>query len=397
MRRYSLVFLALLSIILILTTNSHDTNTTHETNARTDCQNGPNGLEWVGAQQTCIESREFVGERCFFTFVPECAEEDAPLVFDIHGFSYCPYYSTIYTGWIEKANENCFVLVLPLGVTDPEIADETCWGFPGGLKDDNVEADSCCCRKNNEPVVTDDEAFLRQVAAVTTQELPIKTSNKVTIDTKRIYMAGHSNGCIASISMAAMHSDLVAAVGCHSGTAIVPFPESYSPTPMFLIRGKNDKVVDYNGGFFFGALQVHGLVSDANGCTVSNQEYLLGDDNNVTEYTSSSCTNNASVVLYAIDGVGHFPYVDAYAEGFNEEGNLPTKVDTTQLAWDFMKSNSLEDAPELIVYGAGETGGGSSEDAGTVIGSLEKSYSGTLNVSFACLLVAAMFTTNLFS
>ena len=120
---------------------------------------------------------------------------------------------------------------------------------------------SCCCG-NNWPVTirtTDDMSFLRNVAALTVEKVPItSSSNSVAIDTKRIYMVGHSNGCIASIGMGMMHSDLVAAVGCHSGTTFRDFPTGadskqkchytypYIPTPMIMVHGKKDNVVDYS-------------------------------------------------------------------------------------------------------------------------------------------------------
>jgi poly(3-hydroxybutyrate) depolymerase len=74
----------------------------------------PDALAWIGAKHTCIESTAYEGKRCFYTYVPECAGEDAPLVFDIHGHSSLPFLSSVYTGWVTKATENCFVLVLPL-------------------------------------------------------------------------------------------------------------------------------------------------------------------------------------------------------------------------------------------------------------------------------------------
>ena len=46
---------------------------------------GPSALAYIGAKQTCIKSTSYPGERCFYTFIPDCAGEDAPLVFDIHG------------------------------------------------------------------------------------------------------------------------------------------------------------------------------------------------------------------------------------------------------------------------------------------------------------------------
>ena len=65
------------------------------------------------AKRTCIESTANDGKRCFYTYIPDCAGENTPLVFDIHGYGSCPFFSFVYTGWKTKADENCFVLVWP--------------------------------------------------------------------------------------------------------------------------------------------------------------------------------------------------------------------------------------------------------------------------------------------
>merc|ERR1711920_414062 len=91
-----------------------------------------------------------------------------------------------------------------------------------------------------------------------------------------------------------------------------------------------------------GAPTTHELISQANGCTEYNEKTMVDSMNDVTEYMSTSCVNNASVTLYALKGVGHNPYMG--------DGELsPVNVDTTQKAWDFMKQYSLETAPDLIV------------------------------------------------
>lgn len=53
-------------------------------------------------------------ERCFYTYIPECASEDSPLVYDLHGFGGCPEIQFEFSGWKEIADEQCFVLVLPV-------------------------------------------------------------------------------------------------------------------------------------------------------------------------------------------------------------------------------------------------------------------------------------------
>eukprot|EP00980_Cylindrotheca_fusiformis_P005393 scaffold1147_cov126-Cylindrotheca_fusiformis.AAC.11 len=319
------------------------------------CDNGPDGLAQYGAQQTCIESPDFRGERCFYTLIPDCAGEDSPLVYDMHAFTGCPSFTVTYSGWKEKAEENCFVVVYPLGTTDPGFVDAPCWGLQGGLQLENGTASPpCCCLKDSVPVPNDDEGpFLRQVAAVLSRDVPIQTSGNVTIDTKRIYMAGHSNGCMASLYMAGQYSDMVAAVGCHAGIGVSPISEeTYNPRPIAMVHGTIDTALGYNYSVLdlFSALDTYNILSNLNECTTYNETTLdNGDDYTVTLMASINCTNNASVVMYAMDNVGHFPYPGEEFASFNGPGAAAVVVDTTQWMWDFVKQYSLAESPNLVV------------------------------------------------
>lgn len=256
------------------------------------------------------------------------------------------------------AQEHCFVLVYPLGTTDPDVADLTCWGLPGGAKDEfGEEAFSCCCSRGIRPVITQDAAFFRQIAAATTRDVPIQTLNRVTIDTKRIYLAGHSNGCMAAISIAAQGSDFIAAVGCHAGSAITAFPEEYydNPTPMALVHGTKDRVVPYDGSFLFHSAETtHSIISKANECTNFQEtkiEDYMGSSNTVTEFSSTGCRKDADAILYAVEGAGHSPYLDA--DTFRRD-EVPTRFDSTKLMWDFVKEYSLDVDPSLEVQTTGQ-------------------------------------------
>jgi len=306
-----------------------------------------------GVTKTCIESTAYDGQRCFYTYTPECAGVDSPLVFNLHGFLSCPAELFTYSGWNIKADENCFVLVLPHGNINPEVAG-SCWAVPGGLEDETVDdftSNGCCCTEPGsiiplEPSDTDDTIFLRQVASRVVQDVDKSTSSSVTIDTKRIYFAGHSNGCFMSTYMAAVASDMVAAVACHAGGALASIPDSYSPTPIWMVHGTRDIIIDYNGNFLFrGQRSTHEILANKNGCTETDEIFDDSTSNSYSILTSSSCTNNATVVLVTIDNADHIPYL-----GVSQTGDLIGKelvLDTTQMAWDFVKSYSLNDPPDL--------------------------------------------------
>ena len=150
-------------------------------------------------------------------------------------------------------------------------------------------------------------------------------------------MTGHSNGCYASLTMAAVHSDLVAAVGCFSGVAQTPFPSSYQPTPTWVVHGTSDTLVPYDGRRrALSAMETHQKFAEANGCTTKTEILIDNGGNPGTRYISDGCVNGATVELLSLQNVGHFTY---------ENDNGSTKIDTVKMAWQFMSQYALPDRP----------------------------------------------------
>ena len=109
------------------------------------CDRGPDafGEAAKSIPQTCIDV-SFGGEiteRCFYTYIPEtCAEiAKAPLVVDSHGTGSCALWSAGYTGWLEKAEEECMVVVWPSGQENRLFG--SCFDVPGLLPSSDVPGD----------------------------------------------------------------------------------------------------------------------------------------------------------------------------------------------------------------------------------------------------------------
>lgn len=340
-------------------------------------------------EHTCIDNTgyRYTDKRCFYTYIPDCATVDSPLVYDIHGVSLCPLWNFETTGWIQKAIEQCFVIVWPVGNTDPTMSAFSCFALEGGYDttdaakqhqgdggDDvdvvlpgiEYETEDCCCFNFNgprsEPSVFDDLTFLRNVAAVAVDEVSTRTNGAVTIDATRIYMGGHSNGCAAGLAMAATHSDMVAAVCCHSPALITPFPDdgSYEPVPIWLTHGKMDGTVEYHGAFPDGtdapkynpgAEQMNSLLGIANGCTAMSSNAGVDStptsNGSYTYYTQENCGNGSAVKLLSLDTAGHTPFLGADLFQGDYDGAVVATVDTTQHAWEFCSSHSKSTEPVL--------------------------------------------------
>jgi len=334
------------------------------------CDTSPDALTKAYGKeipQTCIEVPNDKGEfdeRCFYSYLPEgCADnEKVPLVMDVHGMGSCPLYSAGYTGWMQKAEEECFVVVWPSG--KEKILQPRCFNTPGlldikeiaGIEDESDEEFAtmpCCC--------LDDETFLPAEKA--TDPLFLKMAidhvvesmngDSVSIDTNRIYMAGHSNGCMMSLAMAALYSDTVAAVCCHAGSLMTPFPIDYSPVPIWMVHGMKDDIVPYEGKTMFpnwpglGALgflsmdQTLNYLGDQNECLDQEEEEVSDADGIIGKVIKrTNCERDARVEVVALFEGGHNPYITPIL-------GESTTIDTTAMAWDFCSSHSKGPQPVL--------------------------------------------------
>jgi poly(3-hydroxybutyrate) depolymerase len=295
------------------------------------------------------------------------------------------------TGWVQKAVENCFVVVWPVGNNEPSLSFLSCFALDGGFSvtdaakeyaesdmavgtedyqaENEYETRDCCCNFGSDPKeasVFDDTTFLRNVAAVVVDKVEQESNYTVTIDTKRIYMGGHSNGCTAALAMAAVHSDMVAAVCCHSPALVTPFPSdgSYSKqaVPIWLAHGKYDGTVDYHGDFnggnnyIPGAEQTNELLGAVNNC---NEKIAVKGPNGAYSTTVQyDCDNDdARVVLMSLETAGHTTYMGGDLFFGDLDGAQVTSIDTTQKAWEFCSEYARASEPILELVLPGENSG----------------------------------------
>lgn len=325
------------------------------------------GIQNAKVPQRCVpDPTDATKTRCYYVYLPEGLDGEVPLVMDIHGSGSCPVFSSAYTGWAQQALEHQFVLIYPVGVTDPEISDISCWALEGGAKvggESSTTPTDCCCVKETffgfgaelvPPQETMDTEILKSMFddVVTNMNDILPTSN-VTIDTTRIYVTGHSNGCIASMALAAVYSESIAAVACYGGSLVTEFAANYSATPVFSVHGLLDGEIPLDG-LEFGSLldgvvgvlpatrDVFHYVADKNGCSpdILWDNTTLGADVGTIQ-SRVGCTNDANVTLVLLNTAGHTPYLGANDDLSLNPGAMPTTVDTTAMGWEFISQFRL--------------------------------------------------------
>jgi polyhydroxybutyrate depolymerase len=111
--------------------------------------------------------------------------------------------------------------------------------FPSGL-DRSWNATNACCDWAGK---NDDSTYLRN--------LILWAQKEYSIDKKKVYVTGLSNGGFMSYRMAQDHSDLIAAIVPFAGVGYKKWPTKPSgPVSVLHIHGTKDETVKWNGGRF---------------------------------------------------------------------------------------------------------------------------------------------------
>ena len=143
------------------------------------------------------------------------------------------------------------------------------------------------------------------------------------IDGSRIYLTGLSNGCAMAQRIANEASDLITAAACMSLHLLTEIDADYTAVPVMTIMGTNDDLYLANEEMP-GAVENFERWRQMNNCQGA-YEVTWSSGESVT-WTYKDCDNQTEVALVTIDDGGHVLYQSEQ-----------TNINTTQLAWDFMK------------------------------------------------------------
>ncbi len=188
-------------------------------------------------------------------------------------------------------------------------------------------AGRCCGQAVKQDV--DDVSFI--------QKMIDDINARYLIDTRRVYVAGHSNGAMLAYRVACEIPDKIAAVIAVSGTLAVDSCDGAKDVPVLHIHGDQDRNIPFGGGMGEDSLAgvAHRSVPDtitlltrARGCAAPEHKTLNG----IIETTSYTCKSGAPVLLYVIKGGGH-PWPGG--AGRNNTSPIDGSVSASKLAWEF--------------------------------------------------------------
>lgn len=240
--------------------------------------------------------------RPFATVVPVgyARGTPTPLVVLLHGFTATAATQDAYFKLSALAQTRTFLLALPDGTVDG--AGQHFWNA----------TDACCAFGQT----VDDVAYLTAVI----HDLQARFS----VDPKRIFLVGHSNGAFMSHRMACDRSELIAGIVALAGDvwADTARCNPTGPVNVLQVHGTLDAVIQYNGGVALAGQPPYPAAETSvatwaakNHCTGTQLEPIGGDLDLVTDLVFSEtqrenftgCPDGAAAELWRIRGGSHIP------------------------------------------------------------------------------------------
>ena len=240
-----------------------------------------------------------VAVRPYSEFVPSSysSKSPAPLVVLLHGYGSSGKQQETYMNFSAVAEQRGFILAYPDGTVDA--TGKQFWN-----------ATEVCC---NFFMDVDDDAYL--ISMLNEME------SKYSIDRKRIYFVGHSNGGFMSYRMACKHSDRIAAIASLAGATFLNSSDcaAKDPVSVLQVHGTSDTTILYNGGAILGRQYPSATASATQWATFdqcSNNAVpradkldlvttIAGSETSITSW--NNCRNGTEVELWTLDQGGHVP------------------------------------------------------------------------------------------
>lgn len=259
-----------------------------------------------------------------------------PIVISLHGLGGTGAIQEKLTGFNEVADKNDFVVVYPDGENKK-------WVFiKPGLNFANK-------------FFSDDFGFV--------EKLIDNLKSKISIDEKKIYLTGISNGAFFAVMLAHEMRDIFAAIAPVSGTIGKNIFEKFNAPdiPMIYFHGTNDKIVNFNGGNFvsqkIGYTSAEDFVAwwtKGNNCKDKPEpEEIINpkeDGTSVKKILYKDNKNKTYVTFYKIEGGGHtWP-----GGSFQPEkllGKTSYDISASELIWQFFSNFSKEEKKEELKSG----------------------------------------------
>ena len=227
--------------------------------------------------------------RQYYLYEPDLLEENAPLVFVMHGYGGSANGILSYSGMNTIADQYGFAVCYPNGTIDQ--SGNRFWNVGYNMH-------------QNETV--DDVDFLSSLAQYLQEEYNLSSQNT--------FATGMSNGGDISYMLACQAPNIFSAIAPVAGCMMTWIFESCDPSlsvPVLEIHGTNDNVTWWEGdpndlggwGPYIGTEEGIDFWVDINAC--SSSEDIPVPNTNTINHRYFDCNDNTEVWLYEVVGGGH--------------------------------------------------------------------------------------------
>jgi polyhydroxybutyrate depolymerase len=268
-------------------------------------------------------------KRTYLVHVPKDYDpkKPTPVVLALHGAAMNGTMMVWFSGLNQKSDEAGFIVVYPSGTGTNPFLTWNAGGFRGKMAAGKA----------------DDVAFIG--------ELLDDLGTVTTVDDKRVYACGMSNGGMMCYRLAAELSDRIAAVAPIAGTIAIDESKPKRPVPVIHFHGSNDTIVRFEmaKGRTPAFVKLKGVEESVqtwvklNGCDETPKVETLskeGDEMKVTRTTYGGGKDGSAVVLVVIEGGGHTWPGQKPPVGFI--GKSATNVSANDLMWEFFQKHKLK-------------------------------------------------------
>jgi polyhydroxybutyrate depolymerase len=262
------------------------------------------------------------------TYTPEIS---SPLLIALHGISGWDLQFMYNTEFNNLAEANGFIVAYPNG--NAELVDnKVIRSWNGG---------SCCAisQRNN----SDDLSYIKNLID--------DVSSRYSINSKRVYLTGHSNGSMLAQKLACQLSNKIAAVAVVAGRLLLDTCNPESPVSVLQIYGTADTLNPENGGttnytvgtytYQFSSRPVMNsvqMLAVANGCSTNFSENKNVSNKDLTISTWPDCKNGVVVSAIKIAGASHawMGHPPQSADSIKLLGEPYMKLDASKVIWAFL-------------------------------------------------------------
>ncbi len=256
-------------------------------------------------------------KRAYNLHVPSSynSKKPIPLVLAFHGVGGNGKEMAKMTGLSQLAEQSGFIVVYPDAIRNH-------WD----------------ARRSNQPETTNDVGFI--------SALIDDLGQRYTLDPRRIYVTGFSNGGTFAHRLACELSNKITAIAAISAT----MPENVSrtcqpvkPISVLLMHGTNDAIIPY-GPPGKGLLSLADTVkywSTHNRCSPQVVKASLPKSPHISLETYQQCNNETTVTLYTIEGAEH-GWGDSQSRTTGTPGKPSQQANASAIIWDFFSKHSAK-------------------------------------------------------